>query len=148
MRIPIIIFPFRILRRFFGPGLDDRQRKFVGILTLFPLIYTLLMLILFALVVPGRPLDQTGWLTILFCGSPFLIMIFSAIVLGFIVMQHPSPTSTTEWLSVHETAQYLGVTESEVMKLIQTGKLQARKTDKQYKIDRAILAIFTGKTPL
>src|SRR5437868_3801199 len=140
----MFFFPGRLLAAIFRANWDERQQRNIGLLALLPLFYVLLMLVLFALLVAPNPSSSRAEpLTILLCGSPLLVVAFSALAIAVIALQKPSATATRSSFSIREAAEKLHMSETDVLSMITSGRLRARKRDGEYRIDREILDLFS-----
>src|SRR5260221_13698478 len=141
----MILIPVgRILQNIGDILADSRRSKWMFFLLVGAPLYTVVALILFVVIGTRTSLDPIGPLTSCICGSAILVMFIAG--LGVVITAYQKPQSTLSSsltrFSVSEVANQLQMTDTEVMALIKSGQLLARKFDGVYRVEEGMLRTF------
>lgn len=134
----------RILQNIGDILADPRRSKWMFFLLVGAPLYTVVALILFVVIGTRSSIKQTESLLTCICGSAMLVMFIAGLGVVITAYQKPqsTPSSSLNWFSVSEVANQLQMTDTEVMALIKSGQLLARKFDGVYRVEEGMLRTF------
>jgi excisionase family DNA binding protein len=145
----VILFQVYSTGKLWNKPLTPDEIKTVRNMTAYPLIISLISVVLGFVLFPALSIrGNIGNILslLMLTGVPLVSLIITTVGVPYVFYTakgQPSKTSRiSRQMSVSQAAQFLNITEDELLSLVTSGKLRARKANGQYRFDPEILRAF------
>jgi hypothetical protein len=131
-----------------GKRLNDKDYSTVMSLILYPTVISIVAVAMAFIVSSAYPRNTAGiigvgivFLSLVIPLISFAVSVFGTIFIYYGAEDSKAGNRTAKTMTLKDAAKFLQISEDELMGMVQSGKLQARKVDGTYRFDPEILSV-------